>query len=101
MESSSQIVEDGGWFTRQTTCRPRARLFGSLSIIWLAVSVFASMPFWGGWPESFVYLEWLCSLLLIPLPILVVLTIVFLMTEQPRTTVEHRPNPDYDIRKLY
>ena len=35
MKSHSSIVEGGGWITRQTVARPRARFFGFLSVIWL------------------------------------------------------------------
>jgi hypothetical protein len=101
MKSSIQIVEGGGWITRQTVGRPRARFFGFLSLIWLGVSFCASFPFWDGWPESFGYLELLCSALLIPQPVFGVVAVVFLLTEQPSTIVEQRRNPDYDIRKLY
>ena len=101
MKSSTQIVHGGGWITRQTVGRPRARFFGFLSLIWLGVSLGASFPFLDGWPDSFGYLEWLCSTLLVAQPVFVVLAIVFLLTEHPRTIVEHDPNPDYDIRKLY
>jgi hypothetical protein len=72
-----------------------------LSLIWLAVSICASFPFWEGWPESFGYLELLCGALLVPQPVFVVLAVVLLLTEQPRNVVELHPNPDYDIRNLY
>jgi len=36
-----------------------------------------------------------------PQPVFVVLAVVFLLTEQPRTITKRRPNPEYDIRKLY
>lgn len=101
MKSSTQIVHGGGWFTRQTVGRPKARFFGFLSVIWLFVSIGASFPFWDGWPQSFGYWEWLCSALLVPQPVFVILAAVFLFTEQPRTIIEQHPNPDYDIRKLY
>src|SRR5262245_7977569 len=101
MKSSIQIVHGGGWVARQKVGRPRARFFGFLSVIWLGVSFCASFPFWDGWPESFGYLEWLCSALLVPQPVFLVLAMVFLLTEQPRSIVEHHPKPDYDIRKLY
>ena len=101
MRSSIQIVEGGGWITLQTVGRPRARFFGFLSVIWLGASLCASFPFWDGWPESFGYLEWLCGALLVPQPVLVVVAVVFLVAEQPRTIVQQRRNPDYDIRKLY
>ena len=101
MRSHSDIVEGGGWIIRQTVGRPRARLFGSLSVIWLLLSICASFPFWDGWPQSFGYLEWLCSALVVPQVVFVVLAIVFLLTEQPRTIAEQDANPDYDVRKLY
>lgn len=101
MKTRAQIVDGGGWLTRQTVGRPRARLFGLLSCLWLGVSVWASFPFWEGWPQAFGWLEWLGTALLVPQPVFVVLTVVFLLTEQPRTIIEHRPNPDYDIHKLY
>jgi hypothetical protein len=65
------------------------------------VSICASFPFWGGWSQSFGWLEWLCSVLLVPQPVFVVLAVVFLLTEQPRTIIEQHPNPDCDLRKLY
>jgi hypothetical protein len=101
MKSSIQIVEGGGWVTRQFVGRPRARFFGFLSVIWLGVSLCASCPFWFGWPESFGYWEWFCGALLVAQPVFVVLAVVFLVTEQPHTIVEKHRNPDYDIRKLY
>jgi hypothetical protein len=101
MKSSTQIVYGGGLLTRQTVGRPCARFFGFLSLIWSAVSVCASFPFWDGWPQSFGWLEWSCSVLLIPQAAFVVLAVVFLLTERPRTIIEQHPNPDYDIRKLY
>lgn len=101
MKSSVQIVEGGGWITRQTFGRPRARFFGFLSVVWLLVSFYASFPFLDGWPESFGYLEWLCAALYLPQPVFIILAGFFLLTEQPRTITEQRPNPDHDIRKLY
>ena len=101
MKSKAQIVHGGGWATRQTVGRPRARFFGLLSVIWLLVSLCASFPFWDGWPQSFGELEWLCCALLVPQPVFVVLAVVFSLTEQPHTITEKHPNPDYDIRKLY
>ena len=101
MKSSAQIVHGGGWVTRPTVGRPRARFFGFLSVIWLLVSFYASFPFLDGWPESFGYLEWLCAALLVPQPVFVILAVIFLLTEQPRTITEQQPNPDYDVRTLY
>ncbi|HMP84464.1 MAG TPA: hypothetical protein PKA41_17350 [Verrucomicrobiota bacterium] len=101
MKSSAQIIHGGGWLTRQAIRRPRARFFGFLSLLWMAVSICASSPFWGGWPQAFGWLEWLCSVLILLQPLFVVLAVVFLLTEQPRVIVERHPNPDCDIRKLY
>ena len=101
MKLRSDIVAGGGSVTRQTVGRPRARFFGFLSIIWLGVSLGASITFWDGWPKSFGYLEWLCSALLVPQPNFVVLAIFFWLTERPRTISEQHGNPDYDVRKLY
>jgi hypothetical protein len=101
MKSQSEIVEGGGWITRQTLRKPRARFFGFLSVIWLGVSILASFPFWDGWPQSFGYLEWVCTALLLPQPVFVVLAVAFALMEQPRTITEETPNPDYDVRKLY
>lgn len=101
MKSSIEIVEGGGWITRQTIGRPKARLFGFLSAVWFGVALSASFPFWDGWPESFGPLEWLCGALLLPQPVFIALTLVFLATEPPRPILEQHRNPDYDIRNLY
>ena len=101
MKSQSHIVEGGGWVTRRTLGKPRARFFGFLSVVWLAVSIWASFPFWHGWPQSFGYWEWLCSALLVPQPMFIIMFAIFLRTEQPRTISEQNPNPQYDARKLY
>lgn len=101
MKSHSHIVAGGGWVTRQSMGRPRARLFGFLSVLWLGVSICASFPFWDGWPHAFSELEWVCGALLIPQPVFIALTLLFLLTEKRRPITEQPPNPDYDIRKLY
>ena len=101
MKSSAQIVHGGGWLTRETVGRPRARLSGFLSLIWLSVSVVASVPFWEGWPQVFDWLECVCIALMVPQPVFAMLAVVFLLTEQPRPIIEEHPNPDCDDRKLY
>lgn len=100
-KSKSQIVYGGGWTTHETVGKPRARFFGFLSLIWLLVSFCVASLFWGGWPETFGYLEWVCGALLVPLPVFITLAGVFLLSEQPRTFRSLQPNPDYDIRKLH
>ena len=101
MKSNEHIVAGGGWIKRQMVGRPRARFFGFLSVIWLGISICASIPFWDGWPQTFTGLDWLCSLVIVPQPVFIVLAVVFWFTEQSRTITEQHRNPDYDIRKLY
>jgi hypothetical protein len=101
MKPNIEIVEGGGWSKCQTVGRPWARFFGFVSVVGLGVSICASFPFWNGCPESFGYLEWLCSVLLLLQPVFVVLAVIFLLTEQPRAISERHPNPDYDVRNLY
>jgi hypothetical protein len=101
MKSSTQIIAGGGWMTRQMVGKPRARFFGFLSVIWLAVTIGASFPFWDGWPDSFGSGERLCSVLLVLHLVFIVLALVFLLTERPRRFAEHLPNSPRDLRKMY
>jgi hypothetical protein len=101
MKSESKIIAGGGWIIREVVGKPRARLFAAFSLGWLSVSIFASRPFWDGWPRSFGWHESLSSLLLLPEPLFQLLALVYLVVEQPRAILEKRPNPDYDIQNLY
>jgi hypothetical protein len=101
MKSSTPIVDGGGWLSRKTVGRPRTRFVGRLAVIWLLVSAYASFPFWGGWPESFGWMEWLCGAVLLTEPVLVTLAIVLFVIERPRALIEQQANPDCDIRKMY
>lgn len=101
MKSDSHIVHGGGWETYQIVVQPKACLFRFLSIFWLLISVCAMSPFLTGWPESFGFLEFTCSGLILLEPVFVTLAIFFKLTEKPRTVVARRPNPNYDFRKLY
>jgi hypothetical protein len=101
MKSRDQIVHGGGWLVRRTTRKPWARVFTFLSTVWLSVSVCASIPLLDHFPMPWSVLEWLCVLLILPEPVLIMLTVGFWFGEKPRTIVEKRPNPDYDIRNLY
>jgi hypothetical protein len=101
MKSNAQIVDGGGWLIRPSMGRAHARFFGSLSLLWLSVSIPASFPFWNGWPPSFGYLEWLCGAVVVAQTVFFVLAVVFLLRENPRHIIEHVSNPDHDIRKLY
>jgi hypothetical protein len=101
MKSSSSIVHGGGWHKRQTMGRPKARLFGLLSVVWIAVSIVWSFPFRHGWPKSFGPLEWLSVLMLALHPVFVLLALFFRRTEEPRLIITQGENPDYDPGKLY
>jgi TRAP-type C4-dicarboxylate transport system permease small subunit len=101
MKPNTHFVCGGGWVTRQTVGRPRARLFGLFSLVWLSVSFCATMPFWNGWPSSFGWPEWIYVALLVPQPIFAGLALASLITDPPRTITQRQRNPDHDIRKLY
>jgi hypothetical protein len=81
MKSSNGIVAGGGWTKQRAVGRPKAQWFGLFSLLWLGVSICALSPFSEGWPYVFGYLEWLCLSLLVPQPILIALTIFFLLTD--------------------
>jgi hypothetical protein len=81
------IVHGGGWVTRETVGRRKARFFGFLSVIWFLVSATASIPFWTSWHESPLLsaeVKWLCGILLILQPVFLTLTILFRIFEKPR-----------------
>jgi hypothetical protein len=101
MNEETHFVAGGGWIQHATTARPRTRLFGWVSLLWIGVSLGASSAFWGGWPGSFGLFEWMCTALLLPHPVLVALALFYWRTESPRTVIEENPNPDFDLRKLY
>ncbi len=101
MKTNSSFVHGGGWIRREVIGRPKARFFGFLSVVWLLVSVCASIPFWCPWPQRVTDLDWLCVLLIAPHPVFIVLALVFRLTERPRTIVQRRVHPDCDARNLY
>src|SRR5579872_1205199 len=92
MRTIDQVVHGGGWLTRETTGKPWTRFFGFVSLMWIGVSVCASIPFWNGWPAAFGRLEWCCVVMLVPQPIFLIAAIVFYVRERPRTFTEHFPN---------
>ena len=103
MGPKSQIVAGGGWIKCQHVGKPKTRLFTVLSVVWLAVSLGASLPLWltVRFPQSFSGFDWLCILLLLPQPVLIVLAVVFALKEKPSVLVYHEPIMDHDVRKLY
>ena len=100
-EKISEIVAGGGWVVRQVVGRPKTRLFLSLSLAWLGVSVPASSFFLDGWPGSFSAIEFFALLLIAPHPIFIALAVWFSRTERPCIIERQLRNPDYDARKLY
>lgn len=101
MSIDSRIVDCGGWRTKRIVGRPKARLFGFLSLVWLCVSYAASMPFWGGSPKPFGWLEGVCLLLMLPLPVLCTLAVTFLCLEKPRVFTRDVPVRDDNLRHLF
>ena len=100
MAPELQIIEGGGWHTRQTIVRPKARLFTLLSVAWLAVVGFGLFLFWSELVNASSW-RWLYLLTGLPEPVFIVLAVVFRVTEEPRPINERRGNPDVDPRKLY
>ena len=89
MSSKSQIVAGGGYSVHKFTGRPRFRLFCFIALLWLPVTLLASLALRAGIGEEFVKLRWLCWLLVAAEPVLIALALFFRFTEQPRRVVEH------------
>lgn len=98
--SSHAVVAGGGWRTREVTVRPKSRAFAFLSVVWLPVSIFASSPFWDGWPAQLAVTDILCVLLLVVQVALVSAAVVLFLTEKPRRVTEHLPAPPTDNRTI-
>ncbi len=101
MKSTSPIVSNGGWITRETIQRPWTNRFASISAWWTAFSAVAWLAFWEGWPETLTPLHWACGAVLLPLPVLIGITLALRLTEKSRAVTDWIPNPDFDPRKLY
>jgi hypothetical protein len=101
MKTSPQIVSGGGWIKQQALIRPKARLFSILSLIWLGVAIAVLSSLCAQWPEFFASRPWLCAALLAPEPLLMVLAVMFWLTEAPRMTTTYSPLPDHDLRNLH
>jgi len=94
MRSKAHIIESGGWTQRQYMGKPKARLFSFMAGAWLAVTFFASLLFWNGFPGASTEWSWLYALLIVPEPIFVGLAVVFWITEEPRMITEWRQRGD-------
>ena len=99
MKSNTKIVHGGGWVKRQFVGKPKALIFTFLAVIWLAVSIWASIPLLAGGPFS--WLEWSCIFLIVLEPVFVVAAVVFWLIEVPRTITYRQANPSYDMRTLH
>jgi hypothetical protein len=99
--AASGIVAGGGWVRCRVSTQPRMNFFLGLSVVWIGVSLFASMPFWDGWPETFGFSEWLGLAGLILHPILLSAAVFLFFTETPKDRTVWMPNPEHDLHKLY
>lgn len=97
-ETNNGIMYGGGW--RQTWGKPRARIFGYLSLYGLGIAVYASSPFWSGWPSSMGWFEWSCCGFLSMEAVFILLALNFLLTEKPRQILARDGMLDGDLRKL-
>lgn len=101
MQPKAGFVDGGGWVTRQTFGRPKTRFFVLLSVAWSVVCVLGGALVWNDWAHLPAFHRWACVLVLAIAPLLLILSIAFRLTEKPRTWIEHRTNPDYDVHNLY
>lgn len=79
--AGTPIVHGGGWITRETIGRPKARFFGFLSLAWLPLSVVATILL------SFLEdkrLTWICVLLLILQAGFIVIAFILRICEKPK-----------------
>ena len=81
--------------------RPKARFFTFLSVVWLPVVGLGFLLFSA--ESANTGSEWSWAYLLPALPELVSIAVAafYWITEEPRSTRERHPNPDFDLRKLY
>ena len=89
-------MQGGGWTNRETIGRPKARICGFLSIVWLLVFAPACILLWAFWgePPFSSWIKWLCGILLIPQPVFMMLAVGFWYFERPRKiTVTVRTKP--------
>ena len=84
---------------RQFVGKPKALFFTFLAVIWLAVSICASVPLLAGGPFS--GLEWLCISIIALEPVFIVAALVFWVVEPSRTITYRQDNPRHDRRNLH
>ena len=88
-DSKSQIAAGGGYSVHTFTGRPRFRLYCFIALLWLPVTLLASIALVAGLSEESVKSRWLCWLLVVVEPVLLALALFFRFTEQPRKVIEH------------
>ena len=100
MKKPTCIVAGGGWVRRQTVGKPKARLFGFLSIAWpclafLVAVLSLDLSATGEDIDTAYFFAFL------PEPFFVLAAVVFWRLERPRSITDTMPNPEYDPGKLY
>lgn len=98
--ASMSIIHGGGHIARQKVIRPKARLFGFLSVIWLPLTAIGSMVWWTIGADQLpaaAWLPWLCGLIIALQPVFIALSLAFLFFERPRrVTVMEQYRPPND-----
>jgi hypothetical protein len=101
MTSKQPIVHGGGWFTRQTFGKPKARFLAFLSLVWFPVAPVAGLVAWLGAIGPSPYVQWGCAVLVALEPIFITFAIIFRLVERPRKFTHCLRNPDYDTHSLH
>jgi hypothetical protein len=97
MRSHDHIVAGGGWKSKSARWE---RFFAILSLLWLSVSIVASVALYqAGWPPPFSGSQLLCILLILPEPVFIALAVRFALAEWSEDSA--KLPPPYDARKLY
>ena len=93
MKTSLAFVHGGGWVKKRGQTRPKARLFGAVAVIWLALAVTGL--------AAFALNGWEILALFAPVPASLMLAIHFFRSEPPCAHSGRIRNPGWEPRKLY
>ncbi len=101
MDTELQIVAGGGWVTRHVVARAKARFFTFLSVVWLPAAAVGGFLSWFS-PDGGAFAgTWLSGLAVLLEVVLMALSVLFWLTEEPRAATERHQNLNSDPRKLY
>ena len=98
MHFKTHIIEGGGWRLTRAAVKPKARLFGILTLVSLAPAVLSVSA---GVSGSSPVLAALRTALLVPGPLFAGLALVFWLTETRRQVESWRSTPEHDTHKLF